>query len=1000
MFRWYSNAEVCIAYLADVGSAEGQRKFEDSAWFCRGWTLQELLAPHVVIFLSNTWQLIGHKGRGAVTIGGIRIRGGPALEPQVARITHIPETVLHDYSKSKKLTPEQKLAWIANRQTKKEEDMYYSLLGLFDVRMWLCYGEGAESARQRLVREIDNLTRQDDRISKVASWLSAPDPRSNHYSARGLHEAGTGDWMLQSPQYQQWKDGDVRHLWLCGKVGSGKTVLFSTIANDVRNHCEVTPRSGFAVFYFSFTDEQKQSYDDLLRSLIYQLGCKDPILSTLFQAHQQSSQDTLSPRDLNRMLKICIESYDRVTLMLDALDECPEGEVRESVLEHLEQLSAEYTNIKFLATSREVVAIHDLMKELAAEAVILSSHLVDGDIRRYVSNELARDRRLKKLDASIKLLITTELSRRSDGMFGWANCQLRELKRLKSFKRSHIQATLRNLPATLYETYDRILLSIEKDVRGEALNLLRWVAYAKSPRSLGELVEANIIDLTGSGIADFADRGDLEDSLAILSGLVTIVATDDDHGDSDEHQSSVGDLDNGSINEEDPSNSNLASMARDPEESDMFSGQQYRSETVVRLAHFSVKEYLESSHILDSDAKVFHLDPAREHRLLTQSCLAYITSYSSHCDKTSTKEDLVRYPLLEYAAKSWFYHSSAQQPGTEGDCEALLFTSEEVMHDWLLVHQPDRNWEYPFEGIKNKGSGLYYASSIGLGATVLMLIEKGADVNAQGGHVGNALQAASQAGHEKVVAMLLERGAEVNAQGGDFGNALQAASDSSHHHEEVVAILLKWGADVNAQGGQGRTALQTASRAGHEKVVAILVEWGADVNMQGGGHGNTLQMAIDMGYEDVAAMLLERGANFNAQGGWYGTALQVASMCGHKEVVAMVLERGAEVNAQGGYLGNALQVASDSGHEEVVAILLKWGADVNAQGEWYGTALRAASAGGHEKVVVMLLQWGADVNAQGGEYYPNALQEASNRGHERVVAMLLERGATVNAQGG
>ncbi|KAK6375649.1 hypothetical protein LTR81_027903 [Elasticomyces elasticus] len=993
MFRWYSNAEVCIAYLADVGSAEGQRKFEDSAWFCRGWTLQELLAPHVVIFLSNTWQLIGHKGRGAVTIGGIRIRGGPALEPQVARITHIPETVLHDYSKSKKLTPEQKLAWIANRQTKKEEDMYYSLLGLFDVRMWLCYGEGAESARQRLVREIDNLTRQDDRISKVASWLSAPDPRSNHYSARGLHEAGTGDWMLQSPQYQQWKDGDVRHLWLCGKVGSGKTVLFSTIANDVRNHCEVTPRSGFAVFYFTFTDEQKQSYDDLLRSLIYQLGCKDPILSTLFQAHQQSSQDTLSPRDLNRMLKICIESYDRVTLMLDALDECPEGEVRESVLEHLEQLSAEYTNIKFLATSREVVAIHDLMKELAAEAVILSSHLVDRDIRRYVSNELARDRRLKKLDASTKLLITTELSQRSDGMFRWANCQLRELKRLKSFKPSHIQETLRNLPANLYETYDRILLSIEKDVRGEALNLLRWVAYAKSPRSLGELVDANIIDLTGSGIVDFADRGDLEDSLAILSGFVTIVATDDDHGDSDEHQSSVGDLDNGSINEEDPSNSNLASMARDPEESDMFSGQQYRSETVVRLAHFSVKEYLESSHILDSDAKVFHLDPAREHRLLTQSCLAYITSYSSHCDKTSTKEDLVRYPLLEYAAKSWFYHSSAQQPGTEGDCEALLFTSEEVMHDWLLVHQPDRNWEYPFEGIKNKGSGLYYASSIGLGATVLMLIEKGADVNAQGGHVGNALQAASQAGHEKVVAMLLERGAEVNAQRGYFGNALQAASHEGH--EEVVAILLKWGADVNAQGEWYGTALQVASMCGHKEVVAMLLERGAEVNAQGGYVGNALQVASDSGHEEVVAILLKWGADVNVQGEWYGTALRAASAGGHEKVVAMLLQWGADANAQGGeYYPNALQTASFEGHERVVAMLLERGAEVNAQGGYFGNALQAASAGGYEEVVAILLDSGADVNAQGGRH-GNALQAALGRGHERVVAMLLERGGKV-----
>ncbi|KAK5678017.1 hypothetical protein LTR17_027677 [Elasticomyces elasticus] len=371
------------------------------------------------------------------------------------------------------------------------------------------------------------------------------------------------------------------------------------------------------------------------------------------------------------------------------------------------------------------------------------------------------------------------------------------------------KSDLSKSPCDLYETYDRILLSIEKDV-----------AYAKSPRSLGELVEANIIDLTGSGLVDFADRGDLEDSLAILSGFVTIVATDDDdQGDSDEHQSSVGDLDNGGINEEDRSNSNLASMARDLEESDMFSGQQYRSETVVRLAHFSVKEYLESSHILDSDAKVFHLDPAREHRLLTQI---------------------------------------AQQPGTEGDYEALLFTSEEVMHDWLLVHQPDVDWLLPFEGVENKGSGLYYASSIGLGATVLTLIEKGADVNAQGGYFGNALQAASEGGHEEVVAILLKQKAKVNAQGGEYGNALQAASTGGN--EKVVAMLLDCGADVNARGGRHGNALQMASNSGHERVVAMLLERGANVNAQGGWYPNALQAALDRGHERVVAMLLERGA--------------------------------------------------------------------------------------------------------------------------------------------
>ena len=55
---------------------------------------------------------------------------------------------------------------------------------------------------------------------------------------------------------------------------------------------------------------------------------------------------------------------------------------------------------------------------------------------------------------------------------------------------------------------------------------------------------------------------------------------------------------------------------------------------------------------------------------------------------------------------------------------------------------------------------------------VQLLLEKGAEVNAQGGHYGNALQAACSGGHDKIVQLLLERGAEVNAQGGDYGNAL------------------------------------------------------------------------------------------------------------------------------------------------------------------------------------------------------------------------------------
>ncbi|OCK72824.1 hypothetical protein K432DRAFT_278319, partial [Lepidopterella palustris CBS 459.81] len=61
-----------------------------------------------------------------------------------------------------------------------------------------------------------------------------------------------------------------------------------------------------------------------------------------------------------------------------------------------------------------------------------------------------------------------------------------------------------------------------------------------------------------------------------------------------------------------------------------------------------------------------------------------------------------------------------------------------------------------------------------------LLLDKGADVNAQGGEYGNALYAASDRDHEQVVRLLLDKGADVNAQGGEYGNALQAASYRGH----------------------------------------------------------------------------------------------------------------------------------------------------------------------------------------------------------------------------
>ena len=58
-------------------------------------------------------------------------------------------------------------------------------------------------------------------------------------------------------------------------------------------------------------------------------------------------------------------------------------------------------------------------------------------------------------------------------------------------------------------------------------------------------------------------------------------------------------------------------------------------------------------------------------------------------------------------------------------------------------------------------------------------------------HMSNALQAASWKGNRDVVKLLLENGAEVNAQGGEYGSALQAASVKGN--EDIVRLLLERG---------------------------------------------------------------------------------------------------------------------------------------------------------------------------------------------------------------
>lgn len=142
MFSWYGNADVCYAFLHDVHDGRDSRtqrqQFRSSEWFTRGWTLQELLAPRTVVFLSSSWTFIGSKH---------------SLASDIELITGIGTNILLIDTPLYEVPVARRMSWAASRKTTLVEDEAYSLMGIFGVHIPTAYGEGAR-AFQRLQEEI------------------------------------------------------------------------------------------------------------------------------------------------------------------------------------------------------------------------------------------------------------------------------------------------------------------------------------------------------------------------------------------------------------------------------------------------------------------------------------------------------------------------------------------------------------------------------------------------------------------------------------------------------------------------------------------------------------------------------------------------------------------------------------------------------------------------------------------------------------------------------
>ncbi|KAF8479869.1 hypothetical protein JB92DRAFT_2669292, partial [Gautieria morchelliformis] len=538
----------------------------------------------------------------------------------------------------------------------------------------------------------------DERRDKIFAWLAAPDHQPSHTSAQKKTQPDTGLWFVRGETFKAWRDLPHSTLWLHGKMGSGKTIICSTLVNELflPNGRDPLP----AVAYFYFTNKQTGT-NVAVRSLINQLSLTmtSDIPAAVESLYSQHSEGRQSPTlgTLISTLKSLIASIPHLYIVLDALEECLD---RNELLRLIQEIHG-FGSLHLLATSREELDITDTWSP------------------------------------EVKEKVETSLMNGAHGMFRWVPCQLDALG--KCHTSAAVEAALQSLPRTLYETYDNIFLNIQEADRQSALKVLQWLAFSVRATSLAETVEILATNPNMAGACLFNPNERLlnpQEVLIICSSLVTIENT----------------------SRYLPCTTNRAQ---------------------VRLAHFSVKEYLTLGHVQGGCASMFHFNQKMANTFIAETCLAYLSQFNQPFYNHGIRH--LNYPLSQYAAEHWTHH--ARSSGCSSDTlqwliMALLHSKDAMYTSWIELHDPDGALIRSFHNYR-MGGPLYYTSLAGLEIPLLLLLARGVEANAHGGRCGSALQAAASKGHKEIVQLLLEHGANANAFGGQFGTALQAAASCS-----------------------------------------------------------------------------------------------------------------------------------------------------------------------------------------------------------------------------
>ena len=534
-------------------------------------------------------------------------------------------------------------------------------------------------------------------------------------------------WTLQNPKYLEWRDNHTKRLlWISADPGCGKSVLARCLVDeDLPSAFQNDPSKRVLYYFFKDTSPEQRSAARAISTSLHQLFVSHPQLIRYALPKYKERGAALSttfPELWSIFIAAATDpAAGDIICVFDALDECNDQE-QSRLIEYLEDFclrqrtSSSASRLKFLITSRPYFEIRrgfDKVLEASNNIELAGndeSASITKEIDLVIKHQVASLKREARLAQRVSDHLEKRLLATEHRTYLWLHLLWNIIRKNLSGTKSEMDRLIDNLPDNIQGSYEVLLLKCPDHTF--AKKVLQIVLVAARPLTLTEIdVALNIKEQTSS-YADLEQEGParLQETLPSRCGLMVSIV-----------------------------------------------------QSKVYFIHQTVKEFLLSRAGTERPAgRVWQqsLDLKESHHLLTKICLWSISflevelSQINLCnamlpeDAREIKSNSYcrSYMFLSYSAVYWADHFREQE-SNKG-----IKTIERFLEKSKHVPITGR-WRRDYSTV------LYAASSGGHEKVVQMLLDKDADVNAQGGYYGNALYAASSGGHKKVVQMLLEGGA-------------------------------------------------------------------------------------------------------------------------------------------------------------------------------------------------------------------------------------------------